>query len=63
VYERVFRFAEARRRFHDGIEDGLQLRRRAANDVENVAGRGLVFERLSQLRGSRLHLFEQSDIN
>ena len=41
---------------------GLNLGRRAADDVEHVARRGLVFERLRQLRGPRLHLLEQPDV-
>jgi hypothetical protein len=62
IHERVFRFAKTCCGLDDGIEDGSQLRRRAADDVEHVARRGLVLERFLQLRGPRLHLLEQPDI-
>ena len=43
----------------DGIEDRLQIERRAADDVQHIARRGLILERLRQLARARLHLLEQ----
>ena len=57
--ECMFGLAETRRRLDDGVEHRLQLAGRAADDVEHVAGRGLVLERLRQLARARLHLLEQ----
>ena len=52
-------FAQARADRHDSIEHRLQLRRRAADDAQHLAGRGLVFERFLQLLRPRLLGLEQ----
>jgi len=41
--------AQPRGRFGHCVEHRLQVKRRAADDVEHIAGRGLVFERLVAL--------------
>jgi hypothetical protein len=56
------RVTEPGRAFGDHIENGLDLAGRATDDVEHIAGCCLIFERLTQLMGARLHLFEQSCI-
>ena len=44
------------------IEHGLKVEGRAADDVEHVAGRGLLLEHLGELVGARLHLLEQPHV-
>ena len=41
--------AERAHALHHGIEHRLQVGRRAADDAENLAGRGLLLQRLGQL--------------
>jgi hypothetical protein len=41
--------AQPRRRFHQGIEHGLQIEGRAADHLEHVGGRRLLLQRLAQL--------------
>jgi hypothetical protein len=48
--------AQTMRAGHDRIQNGLKLRRRAADDVQDFAGRGLLFERLSQSVVARFDL-------
>ena len=43
----------------DRVEHRLQIDRRAADDLEHVAGRGLVFERFVQFALARLLRLEQ----
>ena len=40
-------FAQSGRRFHDGIEDWLQIKFRAAYDLQNVGRGGLLLECLN----------------
>jgi len=40
-------FAQPRRRFHQRIEHGLQVERRAADDLEHVGRRGLLLQRFA----------------
>jgi hypothetical protein len=35
-------------RFYKGVEYGLQIERRAANDLQHISGRGLLLQRLAQ---------------
>ena len=42
------RLAQPRRRFDQRVEHGLQVEGRAADDLENVGGRGLLLQRLAQ---------------
>ena len=51
--------AEPRRALRDRIEHRLDIGRRAADDVEHLARRGLVFERFLQLALARLLGLEQ----
>src|SRR5262249_57646023 len=46
---RVVRFAQPYRRLNQGVEDGLQVEGRAADDLENVGGGGLLLQRFTQL--------------
>ena len=46
--------AEAGGRFGEGVEHRLQIEGRAADDLQHVAGRGLVFERLLEVVGASL---------
>jgi hypothetical protein len=54
--------AKPRRRLRYHVEYGLELVWRPADDVEHVARRRLVFQRLLNLAGPRLHLLEQTRI-
>src|SRR5215475_7574091 len=42
-------FADARRVFQHGLENGLQLARRTADNLEHIGGGGLLLERFAQL--------------
>ena len=59
---RLLGLAQPRRGFDEGIEHRLQIEGRAADDLEHVRGRGLLLERLAQLRGPRLDLVEQPHV-
>ena len=54
--------AEPRRRFCQRVEHRLQIEGRAADDLEHVGGRCLLLQRLAELRGARLDLFEQAHV-
>src|SRR5262245_16836507 len=43
------RFTKVRRRLGEGVEHGLQIERRAADDLENIGGGGLLLQRFAQL--------------
>ena len=58
----LVRVAQAGRRFHEGIEHGLQIERRAADDLEHVGCRGLLLKRLAQIVGALAQLLEQSRV-
>jgi hypothetical protein len=51
--------ADASGRLHDRLKHGLQLIRRATDDIEYVACRGLVGERFLDLGRAGLHLLKQ----
>ena len=51
--------AEPGGRFGEGVEHRLQVEGRAADDLEHVAGRGLVFERLLEVAGALAQFVEQ----
>ena len=57
-----FGFAQPRRRFDQRIEHGLQIERRAADDLEHVGGGGLLLQRFAQLVGALLHRVEQPHV-
>ena len=44
--------AQARGGFHEGVEYWLQVEGRSADDLEHVARRGLVLERLLEIAGA-----------
>src|SRR5215469_4255986 len=45
--------------FDHGIQHRLHIRGRSADDVEHIAGRGLVFERFFEVARARLQFAEQ----
>ena len=49
VDESAFGFAQPGRRLDQSVENRLQVERRAADDLENIGGGGLLLERLTQL--------------
>ncbi len=53
---RVLGVAESRGGFHDRVHHRLEIGRRAADDPQNLRGRGLLLERLAQLGGALLDL-------
>src|SRR5262249_22735568 len=57
-----FGVAQPRRSFADRVEHRLQVEGRAADDLEHVARRGLVFERLLQITGALSQFAEQPRI-
>jgi hypothetical protein len=48
-YHRIMRITERRRRLDQRVEDWLQIKCRAADDLEHVGSRGLLLQRLAQL--------------
>ena len=54
--------AQPRGTFDNRVEHRLGIRRRPADDVENFAGRSLMFERFGNFALLRLHLIEQPHI-
>src|SRR5262249_6745625 len=53
------RIAQPRGGLDEGVEHWLQVEGRAADDLEHVAGRGLVFERFFEVARARLQFAEQ----
>jgi hypothetical protein len=49
-------------RLNQGIEHGLKLEFGAADDLEHLSGRRLLFERFTELAAARLHLVEQAHV-
>ena len=60
--ERAFGLAEPDRVLCQGLEDGLEIERRAPDDLEQLAGGRLLLERDPQLAVARLQLREQADV-
>src|SRR5262245_359838 len=56
--ESIVTLANPRRRFDQRLKHPIKLRIRLADDLEHVAGRGLVFERLKQIAGASAQLVE-----
>ena len=54
--------AEPRGGLDERVEHRLQIEGRAADDLEHVAGRGLVFERFLEIAGALLQFAEQPRI-
>src|SRR5262249_45158534 len=50
------------RALDDGVEDGLHICGRAADDAEHLGSCGLMFEGFAQFCVSFLQLFEQADV-
>ena len=61
-YENIESLAEPARGIDDGVQHRLQLGRRATDDVEHFARRGLVVEGLLQLPTARLNFLEQTGV-
>src|SRR5262249_35685633 len=60
--EAILGLAEARHALGGHVGHRLDVRQQATDDVEHLAGRGLVFESLGQLLRARLHLIEQPHV-
>src|SRR4029453_7620757 len=54
--------AETYRVGHDGVEDRLDIGRRARDDPEDLAGRRLLFQRLGEIAVPGLQLLEEADV-
>ena len=54
--------AQLRSRLREHVEHGLQIARRAADDLSTSAGRGLLLQRLGQLTCTRLLGLEQARV-
>jgi hypothetical protein len=46
----------------DGIEDGLHIRRRPADDAKHLGGCRLMLQRFAQFRVALLEFFEKPDV-
>src|SRR6266487_3337759 len=62
VYQRPIGFTKMRYGFGKRIEHSLQVERRAADDLEDLGGRGLLLQRFTQLAATRLYFVEQAHI-
>ena len=49
-------------RFNERVEHRLQVERRAADDLQHVRRRGLVFEQFRQIVGALVQFVEQPDV-
>src|SRR5262249_40988351 len=58
----VQRLAQRARAGRDGVEDWLDIRRRATDHPQDLTGRRLLLQRLGQLAVPRLQLLEQPDV-
>ena len=58
----LFRLTDVDGRLDQRIEDGRQIERRAADDLEHIRCRRLLLQRLAQFGGACLHLLEQAHI-
>ena len=58
----ISRIAQPRGGFDQRVEHRLQIEGRAADDLEHVAGRGLVFERFFEIAGALAQFAEQPRI-
>src|SRR5262245_52206647 len=54
--------AQSHGAFDDRVKDWLNVHRRARNDAQNVAGRGLSGEGIGKVRVTRLELLEEPHI-
>jgi Ribbon-helix-helix protein, copG family len=59
---RLAGIAQPRGRLHQGVEHRLEVEGRAADDLEHVARRGLVFERFLELAGALTQFAEEASI-
>src|SRR6516162_2383985 len=57
-----FSLAQPRGGFDKGVQYGLQIKRRTANDLEHVRGRRLLLQRFGKLARARLHFLEQANV-
>ena len=60
--DRAWRVAKSRGAVGDRIENRLNLRRRAGDDLENFTGRGLLLQGFGQIAIANLNFIEQADI-
>src|SRR4029077_14450853 len=59
VDDRLIRPTEANGRRHHGLQHRIEIEHRAADDPEDIAGGGLIFERLLQIAGALPQLGDQ----
>ena len=62
VQARPFRPAKIDRTGDNGLQHGVQVECGPADDLQHIAGRGLVFERLLEIAGALAQLVEQPRI-
>src|SRR6516165_6145653 len=62
VDKRHLSFAQPRGRFDKSVQYCLQIKRRAANDLEHVSSRRLLLQRFAQISRALLQLIEQPRI-
>ena len=62
IEERPLRRAQPRRVLGEDLEDRLEIERRAADDLQHLAGGRLPLQGFGQIAVPRLHLGEQADV-
>src|SRR6266567_2950209 len=62
VYQRPIGFTKMRYGFGKRIEHRLQVERRAADDLEDLGGRGLLLQGLGEFPAARLNFVEQPHV-
>jgi hypothetical protein len=62
VDHRLGRPAQSRRVLHEGVQHRLEIKRRAADDLQDLGGGGLLLQCLTQLGVALLQLLEQAGV-
>ena len=62
IDRRLVRVTQTSGRGHHGLEHGIKIERRAADDLQNLAGRGLIFQRFLKIIGARPQLSQKSRV-
>src|SRR6516165_8673676 len=58
----IFNAANPRSTFDDGVEYGLHIRRRPADNAQHLGRCGLMLQGFAQFRVALLQFFEQADV-
>ncbi len=58
----IFRLAKASCGLDQRVENWLQIKRRATDDLEHIGGRRLLLQRFGKFPAAGLHLVEQADV-